>query len=308
MSSGAHTPCGIAIPQFFIDRPTDMELVRTCVRRAEALGYDSLWTQEQIIGDVPILEPLTLLSYVAALTSKLRLGVSVMVTPVRNPLQLAKSLSSLDQMSGGRLTVGVGVGATPQEATFGYDSQHRVRRFVEGLQVMKALWTSPRATVTGTFWQFQNVAMEPKPLQKPHPPLWFGGREAPALKRAVQHGDGWMGAGGSSSSDFVKHVGLVRRFLDEAGRDPATFPISKRVYIAVDNDRARAERRLRAWFGPAYGSADLASAVSVYGNRAECVDRLGEVVKAGAQHLMLNPVVDELEHVDLLGRDIVPYV
>src|SRR5262245_11187373 len=143
MPSDAHTPCGIAIPQFFIDRPTDMELVRKCVQNAEALGYDSVWTQEQIIGDVPILEPLTLLSYAAALTSRLRLGVSVMVIPVRNPLQLAKTLSSLDQVSGGRVTVGVGVGATPQEATFGYDGQHRVRRFVEGLQVMKALWMNP---------------------------------------------------------------------------------------------------------------------------------------------------------------------
>ncbi len=87
--------------------------------------------------------------------------------------------------------------------------------------------------------------MEPKPLQKPHIPLWFGARTAIGLKRAVRHADGWMGAGSSSSADFVQHVGLLRQYMDELKRDPTTFPLSKRVYIAIDNDKARAERRLR---------------------------------------------------------------
>ena len=166
-----NTPCGIAIPQAFIDRPVDMQLVRSYVSRAEALGYDSLWVQEQIVGDVPILEPVALLSYVAALTSKLRLGTSVMLTVLRNPVQLAKSLASLDQMSQGRLTVGIGIGGHVPEAIFGYTSERRVRRFVEGLLVMKTLWTESKATVSGSFWQFEGMAMEPKPVQKPHPPV-----------------------------------------------------------------------------------------------------------------------------------------
>lgn len=140
MATG-HMPCGIAIPQDFIDRPVNMPLIRDYVRKAETLAYDSLWVQEQIVGDVPILEPATLLTYVAALTSRLRLGTSVMLTVLRNPVQLAKLLSSLDQMSQGRLTVGIGIGGYVREAIFGYTSEHRVRRFVEGLQVMKALWT-----------------------------------------------------------------------------------------------------------------------------------------------------------------------
>jgi probable F420-dependent oxidoreductase len=307
MTTG-NTPCGIAIPQDFIDRPVNMPLIRTYVQRAEALPYDSLWVQEQIVGDVPILEPVTLLTYVAALTTRLRLGTSVLLTGLRHPVQLAKSLSSVDQMSQGRLTVGIGIGGHVPERIFGYTHEHRVRRFIEGLQVMKALWTESKATFSGTFWQFQDVAMEPKPLQKPHPPVWFGARQAPALRRAVQHGNGWMGAGSSSTADFIEQYGLIRHFLDEAKRDPATFAISKRVYLAVDNDRDRAERRLRTWFGGRYKNANMAARVAVWGSRTECLDQLGEVVKAGAQHLLLNPVFDEPDHLELLAQEIVPHL
>jgi probable F420-dependent oxidoreductase len=308
MATG-HTPCGIAIPQSAGNVPVQASFLRQFLHQAETRGYDSLWVQEQIISDAPILEPVTLLTYAAALTSRLRLGTSVLLTVIRNPVQLAKSLSTLDQLSQGRLTVGVGIGGPHvPEAVFGVSSERRAHRFVEGLKVLKTLWTQPRATFKGDFWQFENVAMEPKPVQQPHPPLWFGARTAVGLKRAVRHGDGWMGAGSSSSADFVEHVGLLRQFMDQARRDPATFPISKRVYVAVDNDRTRAERRLREWFAMRYKSADMAVRVSVWGSRAECTDKLGELVRAGAQHLLLNPVFDELEHLDLLAQEVLPHL
>jgi len=300
-------PCGIAIPQSFADPSIDASVIRQFLPRAEALGYEGLWVQEQIIGDSPILEPVTLLTYAAALTTKPHLGTSVLLTVIRNPVQLAKSLASLDQLSRGRLIVGVGIGGPHvPEAVFGVSSERRGRRFVEGLQVMKELWTQPRATMSGEFWRFENVPMEPKPAQKPHPPLWFGARDAVGLKRAARLGDGWMGAGSSSSADFVKQGELLRGFLDEAKRDPDKFAVSKRVYIAVDDDRPRAERRLRDWFGMRYKNADMASRVSIWGSRAECIDKLGELVRAGAQHLLLNPVFDEMEHLELLASDVIP--
>jgi probable F420-dependent oxidoreductase len=299
------TPCGIAIPQ--TNLPVDARLIREFLERAEKLGYESVWVQEQIISDSPILEPVTLLTYAAALTSKVRLGSAVLLTVVRNPVQLAKSLASLDQLSQGRLTVGVGIGGPHvPESVFGVSSERRSRRFVEGLQVMKALWTQPRASFSGEFWRFEDIPMEPKPLQKPHPPLWFGAREPVALKRAVRHGDGWIGAGSSSSADFVKQVDEIRRFLNEAKRDPATFAISKRVYLAVDDNHDRAEKRLREWFGLRYKNADMATRVSIWGSVAECVDKLGELVSAGAKHLLLNPVFDEMEHLELLAAEVLP--
>jgi len=209
----------------------------------------------------------------------------------------------LDQLSHGRLTVGVGIGGPHvPERVFGVSSERRARRFVEGLRVMKALWTEPRARIAGEFWQFENVPMEPKPVQKPHPPVWFGAREAIGLRRAVRHGQGWMGAGSSSSADFVQQIGLVRRFLDEDKRDPAEFAVSKRVYIAIDDNRVRAERRLKEWFGVRYKRAEMAARVSLWGTRQECLDRLNELVRGGAQHLMLNPVFDEMEHLEVLAE------
>src|SRR5215467_11186581 len=301
-------PCGIAIPQMFSTSLVDVDLVRRFLSRAEELEYESLWVQERIIGDFPVLEPVSLLTYAAGLTSRLRLGTSVLLTVLRNPVQLAKSLSSLDQLSQGRLTVGIGIGGHMPESIFGLSSGQRVRRFVEGIQVMKALWTQPRAQVSGTFWQFQNIAMEPKPVQKPHPPIWFGARQAPALQRAVRYGEGWMGAGSSSTADFIEQYGVLRRFLDEAQRDPATFAVSKRVYLAVDNDRSRAERRLREWFSIRYRSADMGSQCGIWGSAAECTEKLADIVRAGAQHLLLNPMFDDLEHLELLAQEVVPHL
>ncbi len=299
--------CGIAIPQSFDDLSSAAGFLSRYLQRAEALGYEGGWVQEQIVGDAPILEPVTLITYAAALTAKLRLGTSVLITVIRNPVQLAKSLASLDQLSNGRIIVGVGVGGPHiPEAVFGVASERRGQRFVEGLQVMKALWTQPRASMSGEFWRFADVAMEPKPAQKPHPPLWFGARDALALRRAARLGDGWMGAGSSSSADFIKQAELLRRCLDEERRDPDKFTISKRVYLAIDNDRARAERRLRDWFGTRYQLADMASRVSIWGSRAECIDKLGELVRAGAKHLLLNPVFDEMEQMELLASDVIP--
>lgn len=305
----SRTPCGMAIPQSDGAGPLQVPFLQQFLKRTEALGYDSVWTQEQILSDAPILEPVTVMTYAAALTSKVRIGSSVLLTVIRNPVQLAKSLSTLDHLSQGRITIGVGIGGPHmQESVFGPYTGKRSRRFVEGLQVMKALWTQPLATFKGEHWQFENVAMEPKPLQKPHIPLWFGARTPIGLKRAVRHADGWMGAGSSSSADFVQHVALLRQYCDELKRDLATLPLSKRVYVAIDNDKARAERRLHEWFAMRYKNAEMAVQVSLWGSRAEVTDKLGELVKAGAQHLMLNPVFDEMEHLEQLAQDVMPHL
>ncbi len=298
---------GISIPQVFFDGPIDMPLIERWSKRAEALGFESLWTQEAITGAVPILEPVTLLSYIAAITEKVRLGTSVIVAPLRNPIQLAKSLGSLDHMSKGRLTVGLGLGGNPNDIPpFGISSEKRVRRFIEIIEVMKALWTQPEAHFQGEFWQLDGLKMEPKPLQKPHPPIWLGARHINALRRAVRHADGWMGAGSSSTAEFIDGVGQARMYLEEAGRDPSTFAISKRVYVALDNDEQRAERRLREWFGRRYNNAEMASKVSVWGSAARCTDMLAEIVEAGAEMVMLNPAFDHMDHLEALAQEVVP--
>ena len=307
MTQTASVPFGIAIPQVFHDGPIDMQLVRDFASRAEALGYESLWVQEQILGATPALEPVTLLCYVAAMTRSIRLGTAVVVATTRNPVLLAKELSTLDQLSNGRLTVGIALGGRPRQyALLGGPSERRVRHFEESLSVMKALWTQSRAEYDGRFWKLDGEAMEPRPVQRPHPPLWFGGRHPGGLRRAARLGDGWMGAGSTTTEELRGHVATIREALDELGRDRADFPISKRVYVAVDADESRAEGRLRDWFGHRYGSADMASRVSVWGSVDRCVEGLSEVVDAGAGMLMLNPVFDHMEHLEMLRQEIIP--
>ncbi|MEX0802121.1 MAG: LLM class flavin-dependent oxidoreductase [Candidatus Binatia bacterium] len=306
-----HLPCGIELPQVFFDGPVDMEHIRKFATQAETLGYDSLWLQERIIGDFTMLEPVTLLAYVAAITTKLRLGTSVILLTLRNPVQLAKAYSSLDCMSGGRAVMGVGLGGGhlgSHEEIFGYSHDKRVTRFTEAVQIMKLLWTEPRASFQGHFWNFKDVSMEPKPMQKPHLPLWFGGHHENALKRAVKYGNGWMGAGSSSSNAFIRESALIRRFLNEADRDPATFGYGKRVYLAVDRDKARAEKRIREWFGRRYKNADLGPKVSIWGSAAECTEKIGEIVRAGAQHIVFNPMFDEMGHLDICAKEIMPHL
>ena len=300
---------GIAIPQDFADEPVDMKLIHQYSKRAEELCFQSMWVQEAILGDAPVLEPLSLLSNVAAVTDKVRLGTSVIVAPLRNPLQLAKILASMDQLSNGRLIVGLGLGGhMGPYLPMGISPEKRVRRFLEIMDVMKALWTEPEAWYKGQFWQLEGTSMAPKPVQKPHPPIILGARQPNALKRAVRHSDGWMGAGASSTAQFIDGVGQVRKYLEEATRDPATFAISKRVYIAIDNDERRAGSRLREWFGRRYNNADMAEEVSVWGSIAKCTDKLAVVVDAGAGMVLLNPVFDHMEHLEALAQEVVPNI
>src|SRR5438477_3814655 len=223
----------ISIPQFVSDGEFDPARFRAYMARAEALGFESAWTLEQTLGTMPFMSPLQTMSYAAACTERIRLGCVVFVTPLHSPVHLAKDLSTLDQLSRGRIQIGVGTGGRHRMfSAFQVDPTSLVARFNEGLRLMKALWTEPRVNFDGRFWQLEGAAMEPKPFQKPHPPIWFGGHHPAALRRAVRHGDGFFGARSSTTAQFAEHVRAVRDALAEAGRVAADFRIAKGVYIA----------------------------------------------------------------------------
>lgn len=297
----------VGIPQTFLSGSVDTKKIREYLTRAEALGFESVWVVEQVLGSIPSLEPIELLTYAAAVTERIRLGTAVLLTALRSPVHTAKSLATLDQLSHGRLIVGVGLGGNPNVyPAYGFTAARRVTRFVEGIRVMRALWTEPRVSFDGVFWKLENASMEPKPVQKPHPPLWFGAHHPNALRRAVELGAGFMGAGSASTAAFAEEMKQLGAVLAEAGRDPATLDVGKRVYIAVDRDRARAARRLTEWFGAFYGRPQMAEQVSVWGSPEECVAGIRAVVDAGARLLMLHPVFDELEHLEAFAAEIAP--
>lgn len=298
---------GIGLPQAFPGGRMDIECLERSARRAEEMGFDDLWVVDQIVGTSPVLEPVTLLSYVAAITSRVRLGTSVLVTNLRNPVQLAKALSSLDQLSRGRLVAGIGLGAADEAyAAFGVPQERRLSRFIEGVQVMRALWTQSRARHDGPIWHLEGTAMEPKPVQKPSIPLWFGARAPASLTRAVDMADGWMGAGSTSVGDYLQQIAFVRGLLTDRGRDETSFGLSKRLYMAVDADADRARGKMREWVGAFYGDPALADRWAITGTPDQVLGVIESLRAAGARHLLLNPVFDYDAQLELIASEIAP--
>jgi probable F420-dependent oxidoreductase len=298
------------MPQYVPDRTFEPDALREYLARAEALGFESAWTLEQVIGARAHLSPLEMLSYAAACTERIRLGCAVFVTPLHSPVHLAKSISTLDQLSRGRLEVGVGTGGGFRMfSAFAVDPTSFVARFSEALRLMKELWIEPTVDFDGRFWQLQGVSMEPKPFQKPFPPVWFGGSHPAALRRAVRDGNGFFGAGSSTTAQFTDQVVIIREALAEAERDTTDFPIAKRVYIAVDDDADRARERMRATLRAFYGelAPDL-TPVAVIGPPEVCAEGLRAVADAGAELILLNPLFDEAEQMERLVAEVVPKV
>ena len=158
----ARLTLGVAIPQTFPDGRIEPRRIQSFVQRAEALGFHSAWVVEHTFGAMPALAPIELLTYAAAMTERLRLGAAVLLTALRTPVQTAKSLATLDQLSGGRLIVGVGLGGNPKVyPAFGLTAERRAARFAEGLRVMKRLWTEPQVTLDGEFYQLENDRCSP---------------------------------------------------------------------------------------------------------------------------------------------------
>jgi alkanesulfonate monooxygenase SsuD/methylene tetrahydromethanopterin reductase-like flavin-dependent oxidoreductase (luciferase family) len=292
----------------------DSEGTSSFLKRAEELGFEGGWTLEQIVGPAPSLAPLELLSWAAAHTTRLRLGVAVLITSLHDPLQLASTITAVDQLSHGRLDVGVGHGGNFRPfSAFGVEKSTFVSYFTEGLELMKAAWSDdPAVTFHGRFRDVDGLPINPKPVQRPHPPLWFGGSAPKALARGVRLGDAFMGAGSSTTADFIDAVKVVRRELDEQGKDVSQFRIAKRVYLTVDDDAARARERVLAGLHRIYGDA-LASRlgdVPVSGTVDDVVRGLREVIDAGAEMILLNPVGadvdDDREQMERLAADVIP--
>lgn len=300
---------GIGIPQVLSAPRVDVEGLGRFVARAEELGLASAWVLEQPIGIAPVLEPLILLAYAAAMTRRIGLGTAVILAPLRAPVALAKELATIDQLSGGRLIAGLALGGgRGHYAAFGLPSGRRVRRFEEAVALLQRMWTERTVTFEGEFWRLDGVSVEPKPIQQPRPPLWFGGDHPSAVRRAARMADGWIGAGSSSTERFAEAVGTLREALVAEGRDPSTFPVAKRVYTALDGDAERARSRLRRWFSLFYRDADVADRVAVFGPSDVCVAGLAAVAKAGAGLIVLNPVFDVEAQTELLVSEVVPKV
>ena len=281
--------------------PIDMTAVTRVAQRAEALGFRDLWVTENTLDHVFCFDPVVVLTYAAAVTTTIRLGTSVVVLPVHNPVHVAHQWACLDYVSNGRAILGLGLGREHHYRQFRVPTEGRVRRFREGVELIKALWTEGRVDYRGRIYTLEDGTMAPKPVQQPRPPIWLGVGHPDALRRAAAIADGWMGSGGSSNAAFVRSVPVLREALDEAGRDPTAFPISKRVFVSVDERPEAARAELHRWFTVVYRNPEGTDASGIHGTPETVRDRLEELVAAGATHLLLNPVDRHAEQLEALA-------
>jgi alkanesulfonate monooxygenase SsuD/methylene tetrahydromethanopterin reductase-like flavin-dependent oxidoreductase (luciferase family) len=308
---GDRVKFSISIPQLDTDG-FDAPAIKNYLARAEELGFEGGWTLEQTIGAAPLIAPLELLAYAAACTTRLRLGVAVLITSLHDPLQLASTVTAVDRLSHGRLDLGVAPGGGFRKfSAFGVEKSTFISSFTEGLELMKAAWSDePTVTFHGRFRDVDGLPIQPKPVQRPHPPIWFGANAPTALARAVRLGDAFLGAGSSTTDSFAEALTTVRSELDRQGKDPARFTIGKRVYLMIDDDGARARERVLAGLRRIYGEMPGIDAVPVSGTPADVIRGLREVIDAGAEMILLNPVgknVDEdREQMERLAADVIP--
>ncbi len=293
-------PLGVSLPHRSPD-PLPMGVVREVAQRAEALGFRDLWVTENTLDHVFCFDPVVVLSWAAAVTTRIRLGASVVVLPIHHPVHVAHQWATLDYVSGGRAILGLGLGREHHYAQFAVPTERRVRRFREGVELIRALWTERQVDYRGSIYRLEGGNMAPKPVQQPHLPIWMGVGHPDAVRRTARIADGWMGSGGSSITAFAQSVPVLRAALEQAGRDPAAFPVSKRVFIAVDEKPEVARAELNRWFTTVYRNPDGTDASGIHGTPEQVRERLEELVAMGASHLLLNPVSRHLEQVGPLA-------
>ena len=215
------------------------DTIRRIARRAEELGYASLWTFQRVLSPVgealgpaheSVLDPVVPLALVAGDTDRIRLGTATICAPFTAPALLAKTLTSLDVLSGGRLTVGLGMGWLRQEyAAAGVPYERRGARMDEYLRCLEALWTQDPVEFTGEFYEVPRSHVAPPPVQRPHPPVLLGGAAAPALRRAGRLAQGWIAGSRQDLTNLGPAIRTVRDGAREAGRDPDAVQIVVRL-------------------------------------------------------------------------------
>ena len=267
----------------------DLDDARALVERIDRLGYDSLWVGDHVAFTIPILDPLLQLAQAAAFSRRLTFGTGVYLLPLRHPTLVAKQVSTLDHLTGGRLIFGVGVGGEfPNEfAACGVAVTERGARMSEAIGVLRALWTGEPVANDGRHFPFPEVRMQPAPRQPGGPPIWCGGRSKAALERAGRMADGWV--------SYVVTPDMYRSALETiaqaaAGRDLARFGTGHLLFARIDDNYEQALDQATATLSTRYAMdfREPARKYAALGSPADVAARLREFYDAGLRHVILD--------------------
>ena len=327
---------GVFLPSFFTETPPSLEALCAYAERAEALGLDSLWVIDHLYRAAPSykvtwLEPLTVLTAVAARTRRVTLGPGILVLPTRDPVILAKQVASLDALTGGRVILGAATGWDKQEfASCGIPYAERGRRAEEIVELLKRLWTEERVTYEGRYYQVRDVTIEPRPVQRPHPPIWIGGgawypgsvehltkdpgyRPDAVLRRIARLGDAHFPSYRAILDDDMTCVRQaferVRAYAREYGRDPAALTLATQEHFYIVRDGSGDMRRAREAVATfTHMSFEQARRVYILGTPDEVVPMIRARLDAGVTHVTFNPIVPDRDQLDLLAREVLSRV
>lgn len=296
---------GICLPiRIEADAESNVNIART----AEELGFDSVWASDHVIMPESrvgmfsenFYDPFILLSYIAAETSRISIGTSVIILPYRNPVVVAKMIATLDALSGGRVIFGVGPGWMKEEfETLGVPHSARGRMTNEYLRAIKALWETDSPGFEGEFMNFSGIKFYPKPLQKPHPPVWIAGSSVYAIKRAVRFGDGWHPTW-VSPEDVERGIAELRSVAGEEGRDLSGFAytVRNRIKIVEDGSEKLPDEKGNE---PSF---------VLRGTVGEIKEYIAEYKELGVSHIVLDPDVDNADEIfeimETLAEDVFP--
>ena len=274
--------------------------------RAEALGYDSIWIGDSLT-DRPRHEPLVMLAGVAARTSRVLLGTGVLLPALRNPVQLAHQAATLDQISEGRLILGIGIsadapGTRAEFAAVGVPFEKRVGRVLEGMRLCRALWTGTPVTWDGR-WKLDNATIGPVPHRAGGPPIWMGGNTPGAMARAARYFDGWFPISPSPEA-FGEKWRAVQALTREAGRDADALDGAMYMTVCIDDEIARAEARIGAFleaYYPGRGAIMKRNQAWFAGPASAVADWLAGYAKAGLTHAVIRFTGDHERQLDAIA-------
>ena len=272
-------------------------------RQVEALGLDAVWTEDRLFHGANMLDSLMLLGWAAASTRRIQLGTAVLVLNLRHAAVVARQVSTLSHLSGGRLALGVSLGGRPNEYQgLGVALERRVSVFRESVAVLRRLLTGQSVEHQGAFFHLHEATVRPAA----EVPIYFGGRAEGALRRAGELADGWIMGPFGTVQDFRQSWRLVQDAAGAVGRDSDALVAGRLLYVTVDEDRDRARETLRPFLHGYYGPTFDVDQHAIFGPPADVAARLREQVEAGITHLMLGVPSLDLAHLRRIAEHVAP--
>lgn len=287
--------------------------VREEVEALEDLPIDSLWVGGHVASRNPSPEAMVKLAQLAVLTRRVRIGTSILLLPLYPPAIVAKQIADLDQTTGGRVSLGVGVGGEYEQEfrACGVPVQERGKRVNEAIPLIRKLWAAEEISHPGPFYPMENVRIHPPPVQPGGPPIIVAGRKDPAMVRAGRLGDGWMPYLYSPRA-YADSVGRIREVAAEAGRDLGRFEWMQFLFTNVGDDPEAARRETAGFLGGNYNQdfSAFVDRVAAAGTAEQVAARVQQYVDVGARHIIFTPAtrVDRMAMVRRILDEVVPRV